>query len=83
MGILNKIFFPLKNFSLKEKLYLLYIIFFLLFVTFLDIISVYFLANLIPNKPNNLAFDNSIFIKIISIFNFDKDFDLYKLSIII
>jgi ABC-type multidrug transport system fused ATPase/permease subunit len=83
MGMLNKIFFPLKNFSLKEKLYLFYIILFLFFVTFLDIISIYFLANLIPNKPNNLAFDNSIFIKIISIFNFDKDFDLYKLSIII
>jgi len=54
-----------------------------LLVTFLDIISVYFLANIIPNKPTNLTYDNSIFIKIISIFNLDKVFDLYKLSIII
>jgi len=83
MKKINRIFFLLKKISLKEKFHLLYIIFFLLFVTFLDIFSIYFLANVIPSKPTSITFDNSIFIKIISILNLDKDFDLYKLSVII
>lgn len=83
MKKINRNFFLLKKIPLNKKIYLLYIISFLLFVTFLDIVSIYFLANVIPNKPASITFDNSIFIKIISILNLDKDFDLYKLSVII
>lgn len=83
MKLLDKIFFPLKKLTSKEKITFCLILVLVIFVTFFDILTLYFIANIFNFKLDGLSLlkSNYVLEKITTYLSLDSN--VFKISLFI